>query len=875
MAKLIAQSGHSLDLPNRRVILGESPSCDIPLAAGNGLAPRHFEIEPTADGGFILRDVSEGSGLSLNGHPVKEQALQHGNVITAGNLSLGFLNAPAPAKPSSDSDAGAERTSGEACAESSLQSAVETKALPVVETAVEFAEPAIENAATADPPAAGISGEPPAVQVEPPPVPPPSPPAMPAGPPVAWVNPAEENKPAVGRLTEGNSTSKGPLQGSRMGLSERLRRRARFAGRRMTALGVFAVLLIGAAAMLRIPSVQARITPLWTRFNAWVNPPPPTPRTSPPAAPVATASVSTKPAQAAGSPLTVAPRTEHNEIVKRMLTERTISLFQADLTQLIPFYNTSASSRNLPPQGEMTEAFRKHYGIVLDGFDRLTCLRSSGKDEFIFVLTSPARLNLESLLGLPGRPTSTATAGKKQLVRIYPVRTTGRVYGVAQVDPFTIVLGKQSWIDSALNGSDGPALREATCMFPDTAARQPGALIMVERLMPPAGDAVPLPFNTAVSNLFFKGRGESRLTLTRNPDVREETFVELSGEALREQSMVLHQTVKLSKALAAGGAAEGDTALKVVADSGEIINTAEASIVIPDGEALLREAIDAVAHTFMSQSPSVEMILAAQRAVLNFNQARLMEAPETQSVAGVAEALELLQNGIPIRRGDGARDSICQIERLEHSQAEEIVHLLEIEEGGRMVFRPNSERLSGALLDLAVKARDYRNAELIISLWNAAKLTGSDAGNAEDAARKIIEWANGPGSRQRLSVGLPALSAEEFRQAVALLTMQNGQLAWRPGVEGYRTWLRKVSPDPKGDAKRIAHIFEEAQRAGAIPSGRVSELSEAVHLINSGVRAGQGGRSPLFHTGNLTSDELRAAARYLRFDSGIMRVVDR
>jgi pSer/pThr/pTyr-binding forkhead associated (FHA) protein len=141
MAKLIAQSGHSLDLPNRRVILGESPSCDIPLAAGNGLAPRHFEIEPTADGGFILRDISEGSGLSLNGHPVKEQALQHGNVITAGNLSLGFLNAPAPAKPSSDSDAGAERTSGEACAESSLQSAVETKALPVVETAVEFAEP--------------------------------------------------------------------------------------------------------------------------------------------------------------------------------------------------------------------------------------------------------------------------------------------------------------------------------------------------------------------------------------------------------------------------------------------------------------------------------------------------------------------------------------------------------------------------------------------------------------------------------------------------------------------------------------------------------------------------------------------------------------
>jgi hypothetical protein len=871
MAKLIAQSGHSLELPNRRVILGESPSCDIPLAAANGLAPRHFEIEPIADGSYILRDISEGSGLSLNGHPVKEQALQHGNVITAGNLSLGFWNAPEPAEHSGAAIAEARRKSDETCAISALPSTPDDRPHAVAGATVELAEPAAVSVSSAEQPS-GFSVEPPETQVE---SPLPSPPRMPAGPPVAWVNPAEENKPAASLLAETNHPGIRPPRGSQMGVSERLRRRVRFAGRRMATLGVLAALLIVAAAMLRIPSVQAWVTPLWTRFTAWVNPPPPTPRTLPTAAPVETASVSAPTATAASSLVTVTPRTEHNEIVKRMLTERTISLFQADLSQLIPFYNASASSRNLPPQHEMTEAFRKHYGIVLDGFDRLTCLRSSGKDEFIFVLTSPARLNLESVLGLPERPASTAPAGKKQPVRIYPVKTTGRVYGVAQVDPFTIVLGKQSWIDSALNGSDGPALREATCMFPDTAARQPGALIMVERLMPPAGDSVPLPFSTAVSNLFFKGRGESRLTLTRNPDVKEETFVELSGEALREQSKMLHQTVKLSKALAVSGAAEGDAALRGAADSGEIINTTEASIVIPDGEALLREAIDAVAHTFMSQSPSVEMILAAQRAVLNFNQARLMEAPETQTVAGVAEALELLQNGIPIRRGDGARDSICQIERLEHSQAEEIVHLLAIEEGGRMVFRPNSDRLSGALLDLAVKARDYRNAELIISLWNAAKLTGSDAGDAGTAARKIIEWADGPGSRQRLSVGLPALSDEEFRQAVALLSMQNGQLTWRPGVEGYRTWLRKVSPDPKSDARKIARIFEEAQRAGAIPSGRVSELSEAVYLINSGVRAGQGGRSSLYHTGNLTVDELRAAARYLRFDSGIMKVVDR
>jgi hypothetical protein len=302
---------------------------------------------------------------------------------------------------------------------------------------------------------------------------------------------------------------------------------------------------------------------------------------------------------------------------------------------------------------------------------------------------------------------------------------------------------------------------------------------------------------------------------------------------------------------------------------------AEASITIPDGEALLREAIDSVAHSFMSQSPSVELILAAQKAVLSFNQARLRLAPETQTVTSVAEALELLQSGIPIIGRNGASDQVFQIERLEPAQADEIVHLLALEDKAGLVFRPNPDHLNGSLLELALKARDYRNAELLISLWSAAKFTAADTSDVNAAVRKVTDWANGDGARQRISVGLPVLTAAEYKNAAALLSIQNGQLTWRPGEEGYRTWLRKVSPDPKGDAKRIAGIFEEAQKAGAIPQGKVSELVDAVRLINAGVTAGSGNRSTSYNTGNLTVDELRAAARYLRFEGGAMRVVDR
>lgn len=853
MAKLIAQSGHSLDLPKRRVTLGESTTCDIPLAGGHGLAARHFEIEPGPDGNYVVRDVSGGAGLMVNGHVIQEQVLHHGNVITAGGLRLGFWHTDmASREEASPFLAGARHE-----ADSSPQPGIDSAAQNV---AVDPAPPAL---------------------AAPPPMP--AAPSLPAmdGPPVAWVNPADELKasqpPATAPAPGGPAVPMFAPGGKRPAL-ERLIRRIKFERRRIAAAAMIGLVCTAGYQASQHPRVQAFAAPYWAKFMGWVN-------SSPPPSPAKTAEIpaTTVTAGAAAKPQepdptdSITPKADHNEVVKRMLTERTTSLFQADLKQLVPYYNASASARNLPPQREMTEAFRKHYGIVLDGFQRLTCLRAPGKDEFVFVLSSTTRVDLESILGLPPaavKETAPAAGGAaRRTIRIYPVKPIGKLYGVAQYDPFTVILGKHSWIDSSLNGSGGPVIREALCMFPDTAARKPGALVMVERIGNASASGPSLPFQTTVSNLFFKDQGESRLTLTRNPDVKEEIFIEQSSAALKEQFKSLHQAVKVSQALLVKR--DGNPGSVNTPDSGELITTTEASIVIPDGEALLREAIDSVAHTFMSQSPSVELILAAQKAVLNFNQARLYQAPEAQSVTGIAEALELLQNGISVAGVGGGRDLICQIDRLEPAQSDELVHLLTLEDGGRMVFRPNTDRLTGSLLDLSVKARDYRNAELMISLWNAAKFTAADATDANTAARKVLEWANGPGARQRLSVGLPALTADEYKQAVALLTLQNGQLSWRPGEEGYRTWLRKVSPDPKGDAKKVATIYREALRAGAIPNGKVSELSEAVSLINSGVRAGAGGRAATFNTGNLTVDELRAAARYLRFEGGSISVMER
>lgn len=963
MAKLIAQSGHSLDLPGGRVTFGESPSCSVPLAAGLGLAPVHFEIIEDSAGNYILHDLTGTGGVLVDGEPAARRELKHGSVIAAGQLQLAFWNeVPAPRSHSPFNPAAVDAVSGKTtpvapprvlsgaqggrspaafrpakpvrpeapCPESAEPRGAGPAAggipsLPPMPVLEPLFAPAISPAplpampvsapvpvAAMVPPPAAASTPGPAPLAAPAPVPPPATSTIPVtNPPPAPEPPAsgspmdpmefpsglpevdepEQSFPFPGMEpspAEPFATADAPQAGSGNDTVPVKPRRApggrrlhlRFVRSRGVIVALFAIAGGAAAAAMRTAPVKTFLAGLMGEVDSWGT------------AGVTAPKPQLPPQDSAAAPapaLPAAARATHDDVVKKMLNERTIGLFQADLRQLVPFYNASASARNLPPQKEMAGAFLKYYGMMLDGFDKLTCLRARGRGEFVFVLTSSSAVDLKAVLG-ESAEVPPAKTGKGKSIRIHQVKPAGRVFGVAQFDPYTVVLGSRSWIETALNAQSSPAIREVLGMFPETASRNPGALIMVDRIMAPPGSKGPQTFQTAVSNLFFKGKGESRLTLTRNPDVAEETFVEQSSAALREQAGALAQAMKLGESLARGnsGAPANATAANAkppkavpvtmapaVTDAGEVISSTEASILIPDGEALLREAIDSVAQSFMSQSPSVELILAAQKAVLNFNQARLRKVAEACAVSSVAEALELLQNGIAAPNSGGGTDTF-QIDRLTPQQADEILHLLALEDKAGLVFRPNADQLSGAMLELALKARDYRNAELLISLWTAARFNAADTPDVNTAVRKVTEWANGEGARQRLSVGLPALTSAEYRNAVALLSIQNGQLTWKPGEEGYRTWLRRLNPDPKGTARRIAGVFEEAQRAGIISPGQVSGLAEAVRLIHTGVRTGgSAGSAAVFSTGPLTAEQIQSAARYLRFEGGALSVVER
>jgi hypothetical protein len=70
-------------------------------------------------------------------------------------------------------------------------------------------------------------------------------------------------------------------------------------------------------------------------------------------------------------------------------------------------------------------------------------------------------------------------------------------------------------------------------------------------------------------------------------------------------------------------------------------------------------------------------------------------------------------------------------------------------------------------LDLAVKARNYRNAELLITLWQEAKLKPNAGETPASAAQRVLTWAATPEGRyQRGVLGLPSLTPAELTAAM-------------------------------------------------------------------------------------------------------------
>jgi hypothetical protein len=85
--RLIAQTGHSIELEPRPMVVGSDPAVEIPILATMRLAPQHFRVEPHGETHKVellaAKDI-----LAVNGMPVRDAVLASGDVIHAGDLEL-------------------------------------------------------------------------------------------------------------------------------------------------------------------------------------------------------------------------------------------------------------------------------------------------------------------------------------------------------------------------------------------------------------------------------------------------------------------------------------------------------------------------------------------------------------------------------------------------------------------------------------------------------------------------------------------------------------------------------------------------------------------------------------------------------------------
>jgi hypothetical protein len=115
MARLRTDHGHVLNLPDRRISIGESAANDVPIAAGHNLAAVHFRLQPW-ESGYFLEDAGSGLGTLVNEKPVSWAPLKHGDVITAGDLRLIYdtdENSPLPPPPPEFRPSGKAEETGE------------------------------------------------------------------------------------------------------------------------------------------------------------------------------------------------------------------------------------------------------------------------------------------------------------------------------------------------------------------------------------------------------------------------------------------------------------------------------------------------------------------------------------------------------------------------------------------------------------------------------------------------------------------------------------------------------------------------------------------------------------------------------------------
>lgn len=876
MARLIAQTGHSFDIPSRGVSFGSDPANDVMIPIAYGVAPCHFAIWPHGEE-FFVRDSGSGYGLSINGRGVQETFLQHGDRIEVGQLQLTYEKTPkigperaayfpnhAPSATPVPTSAQVAHARPEATASANrvmepshqaMGESMRPSKAPVAEAIFEVVPAEKPKRPNEDDVIRLKSSDPQrSPQAE----------AFPKTVAPEWL-------PDQRDLSDQNPESN---EFRHTGVTHQSADRAHHekvtGGHviRAAKWGLFLVLMTvagtakywGKGLSQRLESFYATVftnetpAPLISKDEA-------NPQSGAPATVAANSNQivrvdSTKP---------------HAEVAPKFIFEQATTLFSLGFPQIEIFYVNQAQQLGLPSPKRYSTYLEKHFGLKIADLERLTSIQASPEKPDIVIITTQKRTNPSDWISAAEvQDDEPETISTYQLMSYHTIN--GNHCGLVALDERNFALGDPKLLKHCLTRKlDSAAMANISALWPDFLRKQPGAFLwtvkqdaqLQAQLSAATERTIKQVDYGSVASFSVRFGGEPPHTecfAIRDLNASPEAFADAATSSLR--SMVR----MISSQIESGGTRRAGRPDVPVIDVARTAATAE----LARGEEFVSIFLQAFYAPPLADEGPLKSLAQARTLAHAFNLAKDMSAPETARVRTVEEALDALQKGM---KGTGRSAAMeFQVQEMDANEIRQIRKYLTFADG-YLACRPDLDAIPENSRALAEEGRDRLNAETVLSLCPAP--SGEKVVQIPDLAAHIRKsLARLKATRGTMALfGMPQLLDDEIRGVLKYITQHpNGRLGWKDGELAFNAWQSKSNPKAVRDASTLASLAGAAQAAGAKELERVRTVAEAIKLLAQGVRGqGQFG-STVFRCKDLSPTDMQAAAGLLVLDQGLLKL---
>ena len=555
----------------------------------------------------------------------------------------------------------------------------------------------------------------------------------------------------------------------------------------------------------------------------------------------------------------------HADVAPRFIWDGATTIFSLGFPQIEIFFLNQAQKRGLPMPKRHCAYVEKHFGLKIEGLQRLTSIQVDADKPGLVVLTTQRDTNASDWISEANlQEEAPQTVGPFQVLQYQA--PDGHASGVVAIDHRNFVVGDPALITACLlQKNDIKTSPLVNALWPEWLRKQPGAFLWTVKMDPTLQAELnknnKISGQETIASFAVRFGGEPptcECFAIRDASASQEAFANAATNSLR--GMLRMMTTQIE----AGGTQRSGPREDVPVDVSRTAATAQ----VRRGEEFVNIFLQGFYAPVATDNSPLATLAQARTIAHAFNLARGFDAPEARKVRTVEQAMEALQRGMS---GTGRAASMeFQIQEMNTDEMRRMRKYLTFADG-YLACRPDLDSLPDHIRALTEEGRDRMNAETVLSLC-AAPSTDKVVKIKDMTAFIRKSLADLRATKGAMALfGMPQLTEEEVAGVLRYICQQpNGQLGWKPGQLTYNAWQAKTNPKAERDAATLARIAGAAKAAGASELKAVASVEKIIEILCQGVKGtGQFGTT-LFKCQSLSPKEMQAAAELLVLDDGAL-----